>query len=45
VPRRDGLVQKPRRYVFRVELPKNSYGKILKTELRSLARQPGGIPD
>ncbi len=37
--------KKPRRYVFRVELPKNSYGKILKTELRSLARQPGGIPD
>lgn len=28
--------KKPRRYVFRPELPKNGYGKILKTELRRL---------
>ncbi|MBV7481621.1 class I adenylate-forming enzyme family protein [Bordetella sp. BOR01] len=35
--------KKPRRYVFCAELPKNSYGKILKTELRELAR-PGGAP-
>ena len=27
--------KKPKRYVFTDELPKNSYGKILKTELRS----------
>ncbi|HYG44490.1 MAG TPA: AMP-binding protein [Bordetella sp.] len=33
--------KKPRRYVFCAELPKNSYGKILKTELRALAK-PGG---
>ncbi|WP_282344442.1 MULTISPECIES: class I adenylate-forming enzyme family protein [Pseudomonas] len=26
--------KKPKRYLFREELPKNSYGKILKTELR-----------
>ena len=27
--------KKPKRYVFRDELPKNSYGKVLKTELRA----------
>lgn len=26
--------KKPKRYIFRAEMPKNSYGKILKTELR-----------
>lgn len=31
--------KKPRRYIFSEELPKNSYGKVLKTELRLLARQ------
>jgi acyl-CoA synthetase (AMP-forming)/AMP-acid ligase II len=30
--------KKPRRYVFCDELPKNSYGKVLKTELRVLAK-------
>lgn len=30
--------KKPKRYVFLDELPKNSYGKILKTELRRLTR-------
>jgi acyl-CoA synthetase (AMP-forming)/AMP-acid ligase II len=29
--------KKPKRYVFCAELPKNSYGKILKTELRAQA--------
>jgi long-chain acyl-CoA synthetase len=28
--------KKPKRYNFQTELPKNSYGKILKTELRAL---------
>ena len=32
--------KKPRRYVFCADLPKNSYGKILKTELRARAK-PG----
>lgn len=33
--------KKPKRYVFRDELPKNSYGKILKTVLRDqFAAQP-----
>lgn len=30
--------KKPRRYIFCKELPKNSYGKILKTKLRDLAK-------
>jgi len=30
--------KKPGRYFFREELPKNSYGKVLKTELRLLAK-------
>lgn len=30
--------KKPKRYVFCDELPKNSYGKVLKTELRERAR-------
>ena len=29
--------KKPKRYVFRTELPKNSYGKVLKIELRENA--------
>ena len=35
--------KKPKRYVFRDELPKNSYGKVLKTELRATfaPRTPG----
>lgn len=35
--------KKPRRYVFCAELPKNSYGKILKTELRVLAKPGNGL--
>ncbi|AMW83004.1 Long-chain-fatty-acid--CoA ligase [Pseudomonas yamanorum] len=31
--------KKPRKYVFRDELPKNSYGKILKTDLRAWLKQ------
>jgi len=31
--------KKPRKYVFRDELPKNSYGKILKTDLRAWMKQ------
>jgi long-chain acyl-CoA synthetase len=27
--------KKPKKYVFCTELPKNSYGKVLKTELRT----------
>lgn len=33
--------KKPRRYVFCADLPKNSYGKVLKTELRVLAGKAG----
>ncbi len=32
--------KKPKRYVFCPELPKNSYGKVLKTVLRDKAREP-----
>lgn len=28
--------KKPKRYIFRDELPKNSYGKVLKTDLRDM---------
>ncbi|MER6386456.1 AMP-binding protein [Streptomyces sp. NPDC001250] len=31
--------KRPRRYVFAEALPKNAYGKVLKTELRGLLRQ------
>ncbi|MGE8602366.1 class I adenylate-forming enzyme family protein [Bordetella trematum] len=34
--------KKPRRYVFCADLPKNSYGKILKTELRARAAAAAG---
>ncbi|WYX53602.1 hypothetical protein WJ977_30020 [Achromobacter xylosoxidans] len=39
--------KKPKRYVFHEELPKNSYGKILKTALREALRsaEPGGQGD
>jgi len=30
--------KKPKRYIFVPELPKNSYGKVLKTSLREQAR-------
>lgn len=33
--------KRPKRYVFVTELPKNNYGKILKTELRAWAAQAG----
>ncbi|KUN03497.1 hypothetical protein AQI95_23690 [Streptomyces yokosukanensis] len=32
--------KRPRHYVFAEALPKNAYGKVLKTELRGLLRQP-----
>ena len=35
-----GLVQEPRKYLFCAELPKNSYGKILKTRLRQWLKDP-----
>ncbi len=33
--------KKPKRYIFLDALPKNNYGKILKTELRALLQDPG----
>ncbi|MDN5842463.1 MAG: AMP-binding protein, partial [Alcaligenaceae bacterium] len=33
--------KKPRRYIFSQDLPKNSYGKVLKTELRERAKDGG----
>ena len=36
--------KRPKRYVFVAELPKNNYGKILKTELRAWANQAGDAP-
>lgn len=33
--------KKPRRYIFSRNLPKNSYGKILKTDLREQAKEGG----
>lgn len=35
-----GSFKKPKRYVFCQELPKNSYGKVLKTALREKAGEP-----
>lgn len=35
--------KKPRRYIFCDELPKNSYGKVLKTELRERAVTTPGV--
>lgn len=35
--------KKPRRYIFCDELPKNSYGKVLKTELRVRAITTAGV--
>jgi long-chain acyl-CoA synthetase len=37
--------KKPKRYVFVDELPKNNYGKVLKTELRARLRVEAGAPD
>jgi long-chain acyl-CoA synthetase len=34
--------KRPRDYVVITSLPKNSYGKILKTELRAMDRQRAG---
>ena len=34
--------KKPRKYLFCAELPKNSYGKILKTRLRQWLQDPTG---
>ena len=33
--------KRPKRYVFVAELPKNNYGKVLKTELRARLAMPG----
>ncbi|MGH8486506.1 MAG: class I adenylate-forming enzyme family protein, partial [Pseudomonas sp.] len=34
--------KKPKKYVFLAELPKNSYGKVLKTELRHRLKEAAG---
>ncbi|MNG08434.1 4-chlorobenzoate--CoA ligase [compost metagenome] len=34
--------KKPKKYLFCAELPKNSYGKILKTRLRQWLQDPTG---
>lgn len=34
--------KRPKRYVYVEELPKNSYGKVLKRELRGLLQQTAG---
>jgi len=34
--------KKPKKYVFLAELPKNSYGKVLKTALRQWLQEAGG---
>lgn len=34
--------KKPKKYLFCAELPKNSYGKILKTQLRQWLQDPDG---
>jgi acyl-coenzyme A synthetase/AMP-(fatty) acid ligase len=34
--------KRPRTYRFVDALPKNNYGKVLKTELRALLQEPGG---
>lgn len=34
--------KKPKKYVFLAELPKNSYGKVLKTALRQWLQETGG---
>jgi long-chain acyl-CoA synthetase len=36
VPRQHRALQAPKHYRFVDELPKNNYGKVLKTELRKL---------
>lgn len=36
--------KRPRRYHFVNELPKNAYGKVLKTELRQWLQQPQPLP-
>lgn len=33
----------PKKYLFRTELPKNSYGKILKTDLRQWLKKAGSV--
>ncbi|WP_347900990.1 AMP-binding protein [Pseudomonas purpurea] len=35
--------KKPKKYVFRTELPKNSYGKILKTDLRQWLKEVASV--
>jgi acyl-CoA synthetase (AMP-forming)/AMP-acid ligase II len=36
--------KKPKKYVFRTELPTNSYGKILKTDLRLWLEEEANVP-
>jgi long-chain acyl-CoA synthetase len=35
--------KKPKKYLFRTELPKNSYGKILKTDLRQWLKEAASV--
>jgi long-chain acyl-CoA synthetase len=37
-----GRFKRPKRYVYLEALPKNNYGKVLKTELREMMKNSAG---